>query len=263
MSFFLDGISTPLPDPVATMQLKVALFLALSQLANAAVPSTNDLLHLPYRNGSPSAGFRSAAYFVDWVHIVNALYFFASILLMIICSQAIYARNFNPQNLTIDTLTHVLYAFGNVDATTGEVQLADPYADIQKHYPGDSWDEPGNNVYGCIKQLFLLKQKRRNLKTLYSIGGYTYSPSFSIFTTTQAGRQRFASTAVRMVQNLGFDGIDIDWEVRKLKKKKKPLHIFLSAENQLVRLLSLLRMYLHSIPAIVQRPITWFCFCRK
>lgn len=97
---------------------------------------------------------------------------------------------------TFDTLIYVLYAFGNVDPTIREVQLPDPYADIQKHYPGDSWDEPRNNMYGYIKQLFLLKQKRRNLKTLYSIKGYTYSPSFSIFTTTQAGRQIFALTAV-------------------------------------------------------------------
>ncbi|KAL1968371.1 hypothetical protein VTN77DRAFT_1900 [Rasamsonia byssochlamydoides] len=174
------------------MQLKLLLFLGLSWLATAAViPYTNDRRHLLNRQNNSVSNFRSAAYFVDW---------------------AIYARNFNPQNLTIDTLTHVLYAFGNVDATTGTVELADSYADIQKHYPTDSWDETGNNVYGCVKQLFLLKQKKRTLKTLYSIGGYTYSPNFATFTATESGRQTFAQTAVQMVQNLGFDGIDIDWE---------------------------------------------------
>ncbi|KAG8703022.1 hypothetical protein FRC08_003114 [Ceratobasidium sp. 394] len=125
----------------------------------------------------------------------------------------IYARAFYPSNIDATKLTHVLYGFADCDASTGQVKLTDTYADQEKHYDTDSWNDVGKNVYGNFKQLYLLKQKNRSLKVLLSIGGWTYSQAGHFnFVTNSAARANFVSSAIQILEDNGLDGIDIDYE---------------------------------------------------
>ena len=77
-----------------------------------------------------------------------------------------------PTDINPAPLTHILYSFADTSADTGAIFLTDSYADqevrfrlqvmstpvadgsiAQKRFPGDTWDEPGNNLYGCLKQV--------------------------------------------------------------------------------------------------------------
>lgn len=86
-------------------------------------------------------------------------------------------------------LTHINYAFGNVN----------------KSYDGVTIQHPER-----LRQLVELK-KDHKIYIVLSIGGWT-AGGFSEMASTHQRRKAFARDCKRIVKEYGLDGIDIDWE---------------------------------------------------
>ncbi|CZS98841.1 related to endochitinase [Rhynchosporium agropyri] len=174
---------------------RLALFglLTLTSLTRAAPTYNTSSIEenrLEIRSGVTSTGYRHVSYFVNW---------------------GVYGRNYHPAQLPYMQLTHVAHAFAKL-SPDGTVLLSDEGADLKRRYPNDNDYDNGHNVYGVAKQLYLLKKKNRNLKTLLSIGGHSLSANFAVVASNAESREKFAATAVNLMQDLGQDGLDVDWE---------------------------------------------------
>jgi len=124
-------------------------------------------------------------------------------------SWGVYGRNFHVADIPSEDITHVNYAFANISPALVIVH-GDAYADVDRFYPGDSW-APGA-LRGSFNQLRLLKARRPHLKTMISVGGWTWSGRFSDVALTPASRAAFATSCVQYMVTYGFDGVDLDWE---------------------------------------------------
>jgi chitinase len=133
----------------------------------------------------------------------------------------VYARDYHVKNVhtsgSASKLTHIMYAFGNVQ--NGQCTIGDSYADYDRFYSAadsvdgvaDTWDSGA--LRGNFNQLRKLKQMYPHLKVIWSFGGWTWSGGFG---QAAANPTAFANSCYDLVNDprwVGvFDGIDIDWE---------------------------------------------------
>ncbi len=101
---------------------------------------------------------------------------------------------YTPDRIDAAKLTHINYAFANIGS---DLKVTLGYPDI----------DPGN-----ISKLNQLKKVNPALKTLISVGGWSWSGRFSDVAATEANRITFADSLVDFIVKYGFDGVDIDWE---------------------------------------------------
>ncbi|MQY13532.1 Chitinase 63 [Streptomyces sp. RB5] len=171
--------------------------------------------------GRDSASYKRVGYFTQW---------------------GVYGRDFQVNDLvtsgTAAKLTHLNYAFGNINAD-GKCFLepvpgeGDPWADYQRPMDAENSvdgvaDTAEQKLAGNFNQLRELKRKYPKLKVLISLGGWSWSTNFSNAVATPEKRKALVASCVDLyikgnlplLDGKGgkgsakglFDGIDIDWE---------------------------------------------------
>lgn len=122
-----------------------------------------------------------------------------------------------PRDLNIDCLSLVYYAFVGLEKN-GTVSVSNVFTRVlilssltdgklsneDKHLKQEV-----DGAYGCLGSLIALKRGNPHLKVLLSIGGGgNSSENFSSVAAAASTRDTFARSAVSLVKNGGFDGID-------------------------------------------------------
>ena len=123
-------------------------------------------------------------------------------------SWGIYQKGYQVSDIPADKLTHIIHAFARISAG-GEIEMIDPWADVEKPFGPDTWDTPVRGNFGAYRRL---KAAHPNLRVLIAVGGWFDSGKFSDVAATAAARVKFAKSVRAFVVKYGFDGVDLDWE---------------------------------------------------
>lgn len=101
-------------------------------------------------------------------------------------------RNFNPEVLPYDKLTHIIFSFTEV-------------IENEMRFPEDTLDL-------ILKALVKQKRKYPDLKVMIACGGWAGSGGFSEMARTDETRKKFVNSVVKFIKKYKLDGLDIDWE---------------------------------------------------
>lgn len=105
--------------------------------------------------------------------------------------------------MQVDALTHLNYAFAFLDPDTFAITTMDAATPVS-----------------LFNDFAELKFTYPDLKLFVSIGGWTFSdngtytqPIFGNIARSSSNRQKFADQVTKFLENYGFDGVDLDWQV--------------------------------------------------
>jgi chitinase len=132
---------------------------------------------------------------------------------------AMYGRNFEAYQLPMDKLTHMLYAFWNIDENSCEIVSVDEFADFERTIPAGSntcvnnqkWTDD-NSASGTIHAYTTMREQAPHMKLLLSVGGWSMSSTFSKCSKNAADRAKIIKSVKDFLVKYDFDGIDYDWE---------------------------------------------------
>lgn len=119
-------------------------------------------------------------------------------------------KNFYPQDIPADQLTHLNFAFLDFDAN-GNLIFADKDADS-----GHPLNQPGvtyGDVNGGILNGFqVLRDKNPNLKIGVSLGGWSMSGDFAVVAANPTLRAKLIKNTLDFIRYTNMDFVDLDWE---------------------------------------------------
>jgi len=167
-------------------------------------PVENDPPPVTGGNGGSATGYKIVGYFENWAQY-----------------RPEGNGHFLPKQIDPSLLTHINFAFAVFGFITKSVDPENPRLTGDYKLQPIEWNEQ-DELYPGIQKL---KEKNPNLKTLLSIGGWSFNDPedineigtstyqlFSQMASSSAGRQEFISSAIEYAKKYGFDGIDLDWE---------------------------------------------------
>ncbi|KAB2570582.1 Killer toxin subunits alpha/beta [Lasiodiplodia theobromae] len=107
-----------------------------------------------------------------------------------------------PEQIPVDGLTHVNFAFAYIDPHTGDIVPMDNAGD-------------GDEMFSRVTDI---KLRKPGIKVWVSIGGWTFNDAgdyqsiFGDIAASTVQSREFAGKLIAFCGKYGFDGVDIDWE---------------------------------------------------